>query len=83
MGAFIEQEITEARMLIDDMIKESLELCQNNSPTAIEGRGGTPRRCLSHGFIHSDKASQSFSFAIFDSTLQMSVERQREKTKLS
>ena len=42
MGAFIEQEITEARMLIDDMIKESLELCQNNSPTAIEGRGGIP-----------------------------------------
>ena len=42
MGAFIEQGITEARMVIDDMIKESLELCQNNSPTAIEGRGGTP-----------------------------------------
>ena len=42
MGAFIEQGITEARMLIDDMIKESLELCQNNSPTAIEGRGGIP-----------------------------------------
>lgn len=68
MGAFIEQGITEARMVIDDMIKESLELCQNNSPT---------------GFIHSDKTSQSFSFAIFDSTLQISVERQREKTKLS
>ena len=42
MGAFIEQGITEARMVIDDMIKESLELCQNNSPTAIESRGGTP-----------------------------------------
>ena len=75
MGAFIEQGITEARMVLDDMIKESLELCQNNSPTAIEA-GGTPRRCLSHGFIHSDKASRSFSFAIFDSTLQISVERQ-------
>ena len=42
MGAFIEQGITEARMLIDDMIKESLKLCQNNSPIATEGRGGTP-----------------------------------------
>ena len=42
MGAFIEQGITEATMVIDDMIKESLELCQNNSPTAIESRGGTP-----------------------------------------
>ena len=42
MGALIEQGITEARMLIDDMIKESLKLCQNNSPIATEGRGGTP-----------------------------------------
>ena len=73
MGTFIEQGITEARMLIDDMIKESLELAKITLPSPLKVEVALQWRCLSHGFIHSDKASQSFSFAIFDSTLQISV----------
>ena len=42
MGTFVEEGVTEARMLVDDMIKKYLELGQNYFPIAVEGRGGTP-----------------------------------------
>lgn len=43
MGTLVEQGIiAESRMLVNNMIKEGLELCPDDSPLTIEGGRGTP-----------------------------------------
>ena len=65
--------------LLMTWLRNPLNFAKVTLPLPLKVEVALQWRCLSHGFIHSDKASQSFSFAIFDSTLQISVERQREK----
>lgn len=43
MGTLVEQGIiAESRILVNNMIKEGLELCPDDSPLTIEGGRGTP-----------------------------------------
>lgn len=75
MGTLVEQGIiVESRMLVNSMIKV-LNFAQMTRPSPLKVDVALQWRCLSHGFIHSDSASQSFILAIFDRTFRISVKR--------
>ena len=65
--------------LLMTWLRNPLNIAKITLPLPLKVEVALQWRCLSHGFIHSGKASQSFSFAIFNSTLQISVERHKEK----
>jgi hypothetical protein len=76
MGTLVEQGIiAESRMLVNNMIKEGLELCPDDSPLTIEGGRGTPMEVSFAWLYPLGCASQSFILAIFDRTFRISVKR--------